>query len=36
MKKRGEEWGRDTECPEQCAVEKQRAIERPKLYSGFD
>jgi hypothetical protein len=35
MKKREEERERNTKCGEQCAVEKQKAIERPKPYSGF-
>jgi hypothetical protein len=35
MKKRGEEWGRDSKRREQRAVENQKAIERPQRYSGF-
>ena len=35
MKKRGQEWGRDPERREHRAVENQKAIERPKRYSGF-
>jgi hypothetical protein len=35
MKKRGQKWGRDPERREHRAVENQKAIERPKRYSGF-
>jgi hypothetical protein len=36
MKKRGEEWGRDSKRREQRAVENQKAIERSKCDSGLD
>jgi hypothetical protein len=35
MKKSGQEWGRDPEGREHCAVEDEKAIERPERYSCF-
>jgi hypothetical protein len=35
MKKRRQEWGRNPEGREHRAVEKQKAIERAKLFLGF-